>query len=172
MHRLLLVALLLESSSLTAAPSTCDLSTDAGIDAAYKAATGETISTYGGRCVQRSSTFPKLIAIGSFLSDYGCRWSGALHGCVWNDPDAAKAEMAAAGWAKADAKKRQALALAWLREVDQVTVQDVTMTNDNGKLTVEYWEPGRVGMNPEPPPRSHHRVVFATDGSHGAIATL
>jgi hypothetical protein len=171
MRSICLVALL-ASTSATAAPGKCDLSSDDGIDAAYHAATGETISTYGGRCVQRSTTFPKLIAIGSFLSDYGCRWSGALHGCAWNDPDAAKVEMAAAGWAKGDAKKRQALALAWLREVDQVTVQDETVTDDHGKLVVDFWQPGVVGMNPTPPPRSHHRVVFAADGSHAAIATL
>jgi hypothetical protein len=163
---------LLAATPVAAAPGKCDLSTDAGIDAAYQSATGETISSYGGRCVQHSTTFPAMIAIGSFLSDYGCRWSGALHGCKWNDPDAARVEMAAAGWAKADAKKRQALALAWLREVDQVTVQDENVSDDHGKLVIDFWQPGHVGMNPTPPPRSHHRVVFAGDGSHGAIAGL
>ena len=155
-----------------AGPDKCNLSTDAGIDAAYKAATGNEIGSYGGRCVTHSTTFPSMIAIGEFASDYGCHWLGYLHGCKWNDPAAARVEMAAAGWAKADAKKRQQLALAWLREVDQVRVEDEHVTDDHGKLVVEYSQTEPVGMIQAPPAHTHHRVVFAADGTHGAIATL
>ncbi|HTR50219.1 MAG TPA: hypothetical protein VMJ10_05885 [Kofleriaceae bacterium] len=165
-------ALVLAASSAHADSPRCDVSTDAGIDAAYKAATGHEMSTYGGRCVERSETFKGLIVVGSFASDLGCRWEGVLNGCKWNDRGAPRAAMAAAGWAKANAAKRQELALAWLREIDQVRVEDEKVTADKDKVTIEYYEHGPVGMTPTPPPRYHYRVVFGADGTHGAITSL
>jgi hypothetical protein len=123
-------------------------------------------------CITRSKTFPKMIAIGEFSSDRGCWSLGALHGCEWNDPTAARVEMAAAGWAKADAKKRQALALAWLREVDQVRVEDEHVTDDHGALVIEYWQTEPNGLPPAPPTRYHYRVAFAADGTHDVIRLL
>jgi hypothetical protein len=164
---LLLAAL----SSADAAPK-CDLSTDAGVDAAYKAATGKEMSTYGGRCARRSTTFPNMYALGTFLSDYGCRWEGVLHGCTWNDPKAAQVEMAAAGWAKADARKRGELALAWLREVDQVSAESPNTAAVGDTLVVDYWVTAPTGMVQRPPQRSHMKIVFAADGSHGTATAF
>jgi len=165
-------ALVLAASAAHADSPKCDMSTDAGIDAAFKAATGHEMSRYGGRCVQRSETFKGLIVVGSFASDRGCIWMGMFDGCKWDAPGAPKAAMAAAGWAKADAAKRQELALAWLREIDQIRVEDEKVTADHDKLVIEYFETGEVGMTPAKPPRYHMRVVFAADGTHGAIKTL
>jgi hypothetical protein len=174
MRRLITSVLLAWVCSRVAADpaAKCDLSTDAGIDAAYHAATSKTIDSYGGRCVHRSETFPNMVAIGSFVSDRGCEWLGTLHGCLWNDAAAARKEMAAAGWAKADTGKRQTLAHAWLNEVEQIRTEDEKVSDDHGKPVIDYWVTGPTGMTPEPPERTHHRVVFAADGTHGAIATL
>jgi hypothetical protein len=117
-------------------------------------------------CIARSKTFPKMIAIGDFSKGV-CLSLGALHDCVWNDPAAARVEMATAGWAKADTKKSQALALAWLREVEQWRVEDEHVTDDRGALVIEYWQAEPSGSPPAPPTRYHYRVVFAADGTHG-----
>jgi hypothetical protein len=151
-----------------AAADTCDLSSDAGVDAAYKAATGHEMSTYGGRCAERSSTFPAMYVLGTFLSDRGCRWEGTLHHCTWNDPKAAVTEMAAAGWAKADAKKRGELAIAWLREIDQVSFTQPSASVVNGKTVVDYWVWQSAGMRQAPTQKSHLKIVFEADGTHGA----
>ena len=139
-------------------------------DAAYKADTGKEMSTYGGRCVQRSKTFPSMIAIGAFESDLGCQWEGYLHGCVWNDKTATTAEMARAGWAKADARQRGTLAIAWLDEIEQLHTQRATSSVVGGKLVVEFWVTWPVGMTPVPPSRTHHKVTFNADGTHAAIS--
>jgi len=169
-----LAALLASAASFAEPAGKCDLTSDAGIDAAYKAATGHEMSTYGGRCVQRSTTFPSMIAIGAFESDYGCRWEGYLHGCAWNDKAAAAAEMAKAGWAKADAKQRGALAIAWLGEIEQLHPENATTSMVGGKLVVDFWVTSPVGMMPEPapPPRTHHKVTVNADGTHGAVTTI
>ena len=163
-----LVCLALLSATASANPGKCDLSTDAGVDAAYKATTGNEMSSYGGRCAKRSSTFPAMYSLGTFMTDRGCRWEGALHGCTWNDPKAAATEMAAAGWAKADAKKRGELAIAWLREVDQIDVEQANTAMSGGKLVVDYWVTGAVGMTRAAPSHTHMKIVFEADGSHGA----
>jgi hypothetical protein len=166
--KLAICCLTLAATVAAHASPKCDLSTDAGVDAAYKAATGREMSTYGGRCAQRSKTFPAMYVLGSFASDLGCRWEGALHNCTWNDPKAAATEMAAAGWAKADAKKRGELAIAWLREVDEINTEQEKTSIAGGKLVVDYIEVGPVTMNPASPSRTHMKVTFAADGTHGS----
>jgi hypothetical protein len=172
MRAIAILSVLVVTVATASADPKCDLSTDAGVDAAYKAATGHEMSTYGGRCAQRSSTFPAMYVLGTFLSDRGCRWEGRLHGCIWNDPNAAHAEMAAAGWAKADAKKRKELALAWLREVDVISVESESVTTTGDKLVVDFWVTEPAGMNPKPPSRTHEKVVFAADGTHGSVTAF
>jgi len=147
----------------------CDLSTDAGVDAAYKAATGREMSTYGGRCARRSTTFPAMYVIGAFAADLGCQWEGAFHNCTWNDDKAAATEMAAAGWAKADAKKRGELAVAWLREIDQISLEDEKTSIVDGKLVVEFWKTNSSGMTQAPPKRTHYKTTFEADGTHGRL---
>src|SRR6185312_4527752 len=135
---------LLGTAAASAAP--CDLSSDDAVLAAFEQATGTAISTYGGTCIRRSSTFPTMIAVGQFASDVGCEWYGAFHGCAWNDKKAATFEMAAAGWAKADAKRRTQLALSWLREVDQLEIEGETASARGGGLVIEFFVPVIVSM--------------------------
>lgn len=122
-------------------------------------------------CIARSKTFPKMIAIGEFSKGV-CSSLGALHGCEWNDPAAARVEMAAAGWTKAGTKKREALALAWLREVEQWRVEDEHVTDDRNTLVIEYWQTEPSGEPPALPTRYHYRVAFAADGTHDVIKLL
>jgi len=97
--------------------SECDLSTEAGIAAAFKRATGKEVSK-DHSCMQASTTFKGLVVTGIFADDRGCIGQGILVGCQISPPGFEAAAMAKAGWA--DLAARQDLALAWLTEIDDL----------------------------------------------------
>ena len=162
----------------------CDVSTDAGIDAAYQKATGNALP-HEHRCVRRAQTFPDVVTIGHFAYDRGCRWSEVLVGCKLSPSGYAAAAMAKAGWTKADAAKKQSLALAWLREVDdraliegndgmiasaKITALVATPARD-GTLRLEGWVREPPGMR-RGTAFTKIRVTFAADGSHDKIDVI
>jgi hypothetical protein len=171
------------SFALADARADCDVSTDAAIDAAYKKATGHALSREH-RCARRSETFPDLVWIGSFAHDRGCRREGILARCKLDPPGYAAAAMKQAGWPSGDAAKRKALAIAWLREIDDERVLERAPDNFGTKqftapaLTardkasvVEAWVQEPAGMQPESD-YTKIRVEFAADGTHGKIETI
>jgi hypothetical protein len=160
----------------------CDLSTDAGVDAAFKAATGREMDKQH-RCATASSTFPGLVRVGSFAYDRGCITAGVLVGCKLSPSGFEAAAMKRAGWTTADATKRLALARAWLREVDDMDLVDTAPAKFGGKkfslpaLTpsgkvwvFEAWLEEPPGMQPVTYFSKVH-LEFAADGSHGTAKT-
>jgi len=162
---------------VSSASADCDLSTDAGIAAAYKKATGKTMSKDNG-CVHKSSTFSGLVWVGSFVNDFGCRPEGVLVGCALSPSGFAAKAMARAGWAKADLATRKKLALAWLKEIDDLSIVEskpdkfpkpftAPTATAKGKATViELWLVAPPGMQPIAY-YSRARFTFAEDGTHG-----
>jgi hypothetical protein len=162
------------------AVAACDVSTDAGLAAAYKAATGRDLPQ-AHPCARVSSTFAGLVAIGSFAYDRGCRYTDVIASCKLNPKGYAAAAMAKAGWAKAAMKTQ--LALAWLREIDDRAVIEgidgkvpgvtevQTELGKDGSLRVEGWVREPSGMR-RGASFTKIRVMFAADGTHGAIETI
>lgn len=99
--------------------TTCDVSTEAAARVTYKKLTGKE-QPQNHPCIKISTSFPGLAHFGSFKYDRGCRYDDTVFDCKVNDPNLAASVLGKAGWAKADAKQRQALALKWLREELQV----------------------------------------------------
>jgi hypothetical protein len=176
-HRLVVMVMCAACSSSTSSTSStdCDLSTDSGVDAAYKKATGKELPK-NNRCVDRSQTFPNVARIGMFADDRGCIPQGLLVGCEMNPPKFDATALAAAGWAKADLAKRQKLAEAWLSEIEGYTMVGSKPPRfpkdfappaahaDGPNTVLEFWTVEPAGM--EPVMRYHKsRVVFTADGT-------
>ena len=167
-------------AAIKLAAADCDTSTEAGIAAAYKKATGNEVSK-DHNCLRRSRTFKGLVWTGEFAYDRGCMGQGVLVGCALNPPGYDKAAMSKAGWDKADLAGRNKLAVAWLTEIDNLSVVDrkpdkftkpfapAAATADGNKLVVEVWTVDPPGMAPT---TYYHKnkIVFEADGSHGEIA--
>ena len=174
-------AALVIAAACAPARADCDVHTEAGLAAAYQKATGKPLPKEHG-CIRRSETFPDLVRVGTFAYDRGCIGEGVLAGCRIDPPGYAAAAMQHAGWVKAGPARRRALAVAWLRELDDLRLEDATTLPDGkalGALTarpvgttlvIEGWVEDPAGMTPETNYRKI-RVTFAADGSHGAIAT-
>jgi hypothetical protein len=138
-------------------------------------------------CIQRATAFPKLVQVGSFAYDRGCAYDHVLYGCLTDDPGIPKRAMADAGWAGADAKKKERMALDWLEQVDLAgdggliesepdpetdgfkkmgkTFSAPAFTHAaDGGLTVTYWVARSGGMLPQTP-YELDQTTFAADGT-------
>jgi hypothetical protein len=183
MIRALALATTLIATTITnPASADCDLSKPANIPAAYKQATGNDLPA-DHDCVRASSTFPGLVWVGHFANDRGCIGEGILVGCKLDPPGYAAPAMTRAGWAKADLATRQKLALAWLREIDDLDPVSTKpdkfpkpfnppAATTSGKATVvDLWIVDPAGM--QPVASYHHlRYTFAADGTHGSPASV
>ena len=180
MKRVAIVVLCL--TACKSASSDCDLSTQAGIAAAFKKATGKDVPK-DNSCMQPSTTFKGLVVTGMFANDRGCIGQGILVGCQINPPGFEAAAMAKAGWGNADLATRQKLAVAWLQEIDDLQIVEtkpnkfpkefspVSATADGNTVVVELWTIDPAGMQPVQVYRKH-KVVFAADGNHGPMSEI
>jgi hypothetical protein len=170
------------ATAVAPASADCDLSRPENIPAAYKRATGKQLPTDSG-CVRSSSTFPGLVWVGHFANDRGCIGEGVLVGCALNPPGFAARAMARAGWKQADLATRKRLALAWLREIDGLSLVETkpddfpkpfaaaTATTRGKSTVVAVWTIDPAGMTPVD--HYHHiTIAFGDDGAHGAAKTI
>lgn len=179
---LVVIAALLVTLTSCSGHADCDVRTDQGLATAYQRATGRPLPK-DGACVRRSETFPGLVRIGIFAMDRGCIPQGVLVGCAVSPPGFDAAAMKKAGWQTANAARRQQLALAWLREIEDTGFQDATdlpggkhltavaVTPTHDGLVIEGWVEEPAGMTPEAN-YDKLRVTFAADGTHAPIAQL
>ncbi len=94
-----------------------DLSTNEGVNAAREAVTGKPVDDRSKRCVRRDDSLAKVVMVGNFAYDYGCRLEGAFIGSRYltaRDKDLSKAALEELGWKAANQKQREALSAAWV----------------------------------------------------------
>lgn len=116
---------------------------------------------------KRSEAFPEVVAYGFFAHDRGYRLQEIIVESKSMRPkEAARAALALHGWDKADAKTREKLGKAWIKDIllgfssplEQPTsafakqkkkFEPITVTSKNdGSVTVRVWVQGSVGMRP------------------------
>src|SRR4051812_30208596 len=147
-----------------AGPASCDVSTKDGVRALYKRLANEDLET-DHDCIRISGKFVGLVRVGAFYHNDGCRWKQTIYGCQLDPPDAARRVMAAAGWAKGDAKLRDELALSWLAEVEDISPLGAqpaewpkrakifqppqSKPTADGGLEVKFWQKDRPHRRPE-----------------------
>ena len=158
------------------AATRCDTSTDDGVRAAYKKATGKDLppkSDY--QCIEHASSFPAVVKIGSFADDRGCMWEGVLYGCAFSNAADLQAQVLAdAGWATADqAGKERLVRDYWSGVYDvfftdsgdpRITAPAFTWAAD-GSATFDYWSQENRGMLPGSH-YEHHRDAIPATGAH------
>lgn len=122
--------------------------TDAGLKEVL-AASGR----YDGDCLSRSQHFPGLVFAGSFAHDRGCIGTATLLDCKLGSASA-KTLLTRAGWKAANAKHKETLAVAYIKEVDRVWRGGISSTPDNkkfalskdGSVTLTAWITRPSGM--------------------------
>lgn len=164
------------------ASANCDLSQKDNVPAAYEVATGKSLPA-DSSCVRPSSTFPGLVWIGHFANDRGCIGEGVLVGCQLSPQGFASKAMTRAGWAKADLATRKQLALAWLREIDDLSPVETkpeqfpkpftppTATMRGKTTVIDLWTVSPPGMRPVD---YYHHIAFSfgDDGTHAGAVTI
>ena len=171
---------------------TIDLSTDEAVLAELqKRADAKRVDPgpKGGRkleaksvCIERLKESEKVIVIGFFAYDRGCRLDGAfVDSRYFESTDAAlsKSALAAFGWEKAPKREREMLALYWVEKgllafftVLHTKDKDLkerefqpprVVSNENGEIKVMLWISLPSGMRREKGFR-HVEYKFAKDG--------
>jgi hypothetical protein len=113
----------------TETPSNLDLSTNEGVLAELQRrldAKGEELGKKGGSkiearfvCIQRLKESAKIIVIGGFAYDRGCRLQGGFVNSRYfekDDPAWSKNALAMLGWEKAPKREREMLAKFWVEK--------------------------------------------------------
>jgi hypothetical protein len=171
------IAGLLVASCKSGGGAHCDMSTKASVAATFKQVTGKDVSP---DCSEISKTFPGIAMVGIFANDRGCITQGMLVDCKPPTDGYEAVAMARAGWATADLAGKQKLALAWLAEIDGVSIvtskpekfpkelSAPTAKAEGATLVIDFWTVDPAGMEPVMVYRKHH-VVFAADGNPGQI---
>jgi len=119
------------------------------VRALYKQLTGEELDTRHD-CIQQSSTFPGVVAIGHFAHDDGCRYEQVLVDCQLDPPQSGSRVLTKAGWRRADTARRVSLARAWLTEGEGVLLlprdpePEAAVATSDGGLRLRYWVAGRT----------------------------
>ena len=153
-----------------AAPATTACDTDDGL--AQWVAGQRDASVEKLDCVHRAADFPGVILVGSFADDRGCMPDLVIIDCARHDgPPPASLILNRAGWGRADADRRERLALSYLRQVATVfhgRVADTpappkTETNADGQVTVEVWIDRPAGFR-EGRVADRLRYTFRSDG--------
>lgn len=167
-----------------------DLSTNEGVNAAREAVTGKPVDDRSMRCVRRDGSLNKIVMVGNFAYDYGCRLEGAFIRSRYltaRDKDLSKAALEELGWKAANQKQREALSEAWVAkgllgfsEVPSRKPEDFgthpfqapqVITRANGETVVTLW----VRL---PSGRSRGRAYqlreykFSSDGDFAGYNTL
>jgi len=94
-----------------------DLSTDEGVAAAREAKRGKKLDNYSKGCIKRPEELPEIILVGSFAHDRGCMLDGAFVKKYFlsKQENLSRAALESLGWRKADASRREEMALKWTR---------------------------------------------------------
>ena len=120
-------------------------------------------------CIGRLKESAKIIVIGFFRTDVGCRFDGAFVDSRFyerDETDLSKIALAALGWAKANRTGRERLTKIWVGEgllaFAQMPYQQVSAVtvNDEIKITVSANRPAGVTSRSVP-----KRFAFDTDGN-------
>ncbi|HUQ31541.1 MAG TPA: hypothetical protein VM095_05440 [Pyrinomonadaceae bacterium] len=144
-------------------------------------------------CIKRLKESPKVIVVGFFATDVGCRFDGAFIRSRYFEAaditDLSKAALEEFGWKQANQKRREKLAQLWVengllafstvlytKDVD-FGINDSafhppqTVSAENGEIKVTLWIQLPSGMRPE---RSFQYLEyqFAADGSFTGSRTL
>lgn len=135
-------------------------------------------------CIKRPKGFEKIIVIGFFAHDLGCRLDGAFIGSHYlkkGDPNFSREALAELGWEKAALKVREQLALFWTEKgllafstVLHSKDKDfgngefqppAAVSNENGGVVVTLWIRLPSGRDPE---KKFRRIELKFDraGSH------
>lgn len=167
-----------------------DLSTNDGVNAAREAIAGKPLDDHSKRCIQRDPDLPKIVIVGGFAFDYGCRLQGAFVGSRYltaDDEGFSRTALEASGWTASDRSQREKLAQAWVASglMAFLTViadknEDFaghsfqppqTVTRADGNIAVKLWirlPSGRVrGMRYE-----LRECRFSSDGNLAGNTTL
>jgi hypothetical protein len=162
----------------------CDMSSDEAVRKAYLRLMRRSLRPQD--CVQRPSSFPGLARVGFYQVETGCRYDTMIFQCELADGAVASEAMVAAGWATGSQEQKQALALAWLTQVEDLrplhennTIEadhfksqgmrlpppEFEMTTDGG-LKVRYWlRVTTAGTNPNKETLyKRHQITFGPDG--------
>ena len=94
-----------------------DLSTNDGVNAAREAIAGKPLDDHSKRCIQRDPGLPRIVVVGGFAFDYGCRLQGAFVSSRYltaDDEAFSRTALEALGWKAADRLQRENLAQAWV----------------------------------------------------------
>lgn len=170
--------------------SSSDLTTDEGVNAAREAISGKKLDDRSKRCISRDKSLPGMVVVGSFASDYGCRFQGVFVGSRYvatQDKALSKSALEALGWKSANRELREKLALAWLEKglfafVTVIRAQNDdfqnrtfqppgAVTGENAETVVRLWirlPAGRVRGRPY----QLREYRFSTDGDFAGSKTL
>lgn len=141
-------------------------------------------------CIERLKESEKVIVIGFFAFDRGCRLDGAfVDSRYFESTDAAlsKNALAAFGWEKAPKREREMLASYWVTKgllafFTVLYTKDIDLkegefhppqavTTENGEIKVTLWIRWPSGMRREKG-FQHVEYKFAADGSLAGNSTL
>jgi antitoxin component YwqK of YwqJK toxin-antitoxin module len=124
-------------------------------------------------CLETSPSFPGIAVTGVFANDRGCMPRGFMVDCDYREALSSQDALTRAGWRRADPGRREALALAWLREIalrfsgsiltDDAKHPAPEISNADGSTTVTLWLQHPAGMR-RGRTVSRHRYVFDDAG--------
>jgi hypothetical protein len=135
-----------------------DLSTNEGVAAAREAISGKMLDANSKGCVSRSPDLPKIVVVGAFAYDLGCRFQGVFVGSDYFENESAalsKSALNALGWKTANQEQREKLARLWVEKgflpFFTVIVQEnrdfqnrsfqqpQAISKENGEIIVTLW---------------------------------
>ena len=167
-----------------------DLSTDEGVNAAREAISGEKLDEYSKNCIRRNSDLPRVVAVGGFAFDLGCRFQGVfVDSHYFEKDDAALSTKAldALGWKTASREQRERLARLWVESgllpFNRVLAQrnkdfqnrpfqsPQVVSKNNGEVIVTLW----IGLPPGMRRGRGYQLLeyrFSTDGDLSGSSTL
>lgn len=178
MRTLAATLLVLVPALASAAPKRHAVDTDAGVRAAVKEVAELELSDQDLTCVRRlTGPFAKVVLIGVFVYDRGCKEKGYFADGVWVPGRThATPALALAGWA--DPAQRIALALAWAEEgLDMTSLRagfaDTSPAkaepDGKGGVIIEGWRTLPTGMVPV---KSDQRVKIVITAAGEAMVGL
>lgn len=159
-----------------------DLSTNEGVNAAREEMRGKPLDNKSKNCVHRNPKLPEIVLVGGFAYDRGCMFAGAFVGTRYfaAQDNLSGSALTHLGWAKADGKKREELAVNWVRYglltfdrpltsatedfVNEKFDPPAATTDEQHVVVVSLWNQKPAGRRCE---RAYDKLsfAFAEDGS-------
>lgn len=141
-------------------------------------------------CIERLKESAKIIVIGFFATDIGCRFDGAFVDSQYfekTDAGLSKAALDALGWEKSSQTEREKFALLWVEKgflafftvlntkpkelENQAFHPPKVVSGENGEIKITLWIQLPSGMRREKG-FQHVEYRFAKDGSFSGSSTL